>query len=94
VPLEKAATIRSPVSVYRPSLRGLLNGGSDRVGSAGATAHSSFFPGLRPSSRNKNLEKVCAKLRVRTRIEAVAIAVRSGWIDPEEGEGAGGGTSV
>lgn len=29
------------------------------------------------------LEKVCAKLRVRTRIEAVAIAVRAGLIDPE-----------
>jgi len=29
------------------------------------------------------LEKVCAKLRVRTRIEAVAVAVRAGLIDPE-----------
>jgi DNA-binding NarL/FixJ family response regulator len=28
------------------------------------------------------LEKVCAKLRVRTRIEAVAAAVRDGLIDP------------
>jgi len=30
------------------------------------------------------LEKVCAKLHVRTRIEAVAVAVRSGLVDPEE----------
>ena len=32
------------------------------------------------------LEKACAKLRVRTRIEAVAVAVRTGIIDPEEPE--------
>lgn len=50
--------------------------------------------GISPRTVDSYLEKVCAKLRVRTRIEAVAIAVRSGWIDPEEGEGAGGGTSV
>lgn len=31
----------------------------------------------------RDLEKVCAKLRVRTRIEAVAVAVRSGLIDAE-----------
>jgi len=29
------------------------------------------------------LEKTCAKLRVRTRIEAVAVAVRDGIIDPD-----------
>ena len=50
--------------------------------------------GISPRTVDSYLEKVCAKLRVRTRIEAVALAVRSGWIDPEEGEGAGGGTSV
>lgn len=50
--------------------------------------------GISPRTVDSYLEKVCAKLRVRTRIEAVALAVRSGWIDPEEEEGAGGGTSV
>jgi len=29
------------------------------------------------------LEKVCSKLRVRTRIEAVAVAVGAGVIEPE-----------
>ncbi len=31
----------------------------------------------------RDLEKTCAKLRVRTRIEAVAVAVRDGIIDPD-----------
>ncbi len=39
--------------------------------------------GLSPRTVDSYLEKVCAKLRVRTRIEAVAFAVRSGLIDPE-----------
>ncbi len=39
--------------------------------------------GLSPRTVDSYLEKVCAKLRVRTRIEAVAVAVRSGLIDPE-----------
>jgi len=39
--------------------------------------------GLSPRTVDSYLEKVCAKLRVRTRIEAVATAVRSGLIDPE-----------
>lgn len=33
--------------------------------------------------REAYLEKTCAKLRVRTRIEAVAVAVRAGIIDPD-----------
>ncbi|QTC89221.1 MULTISPECIES: helix-turn-helix transcriptional regulator [Brevundimonas] len=39
--------------------------------------------GLSPRTVDSYLEKVCAKLRVRTRIEAVAVAVRTGLIDPE-----------
>jgi len=50
--------------------------------------------GLSPRTVDSYLEKVCAKLRVRTRIEAVAIAVRGGLINPEEGRGGGPGTSV
>lgn len=38
--------------------------------------------GLSPRTVDSYLEKACAKLRVRTRIEAVALAVRSGLIDP------------
>lgn len=39
--------------------------------------------GLSPRTVDSYLEKVCAKLRVRTRIEAVAIAVRVGLITPD-----------
>lgn len=39
--------------------------------------------GLSPRTVDSYLEKVCAKLRVRTRIEAVAVAVRTGLIDPD-----------
>lgn len=39
--------------------------------------------GLSPRTVDSYIEKTCAKLRVRTRIEAVAVAVRSGMIDPE-----------
>ncbi|MBJ7483467.1 MAG: helix-turn-helix transcriptional regulator [Brevundimonas sp.] len=39
--------------------------------------------GLSPRTVDSYLEKVCAKLRVRTRIEAVALAVRTGIIDIE-----------
>ncbi len=39
--------------------------------------------GLSPRTVDSYLEKVCSKLRVRTRIEAVAFAVRNGLIDPE-----------
>ncbi len=38
---------------------------------------------LSPRTVDSYLEKVCAKLRVRTRIEAVAVAVREGIIAPE-----------
>lgn len=38
--------------------------------------------GLSPRTVDSYLEKVCAKLRVRTRIEAVAMAVRRNLIDP------------
>lgn len=37
--------------------------------------------GLSPRTVDSYLEKVCAKLRVRTRVEAVAVGVRSGLID-------------
>lgn len=37
--------------------------------------------GLSPRTVDSYLEKVCAKLRVRTRIEAVALAVRAGLIE-------------
>lgn len=40
--------------------------------------------GLSPRTVDSYLEKACAKLRVRTRIEAVAVAVRDGLIDPEQ----------
>jgi LuxR family quorum-sensing system transcriptional regulator CciR len=39
--------------------------------------------GLSPRTVDSYIEKVCAKLRVRTRIEAVALAVRTGIIDPD-----------
>ncbi len=39
--------------------------------------------GLSHRTVDSYLEKVCAKLRVRTRIGAVAVAVRTGLIDPE-----------
>jgi len=38
---------------------------------------------LSPRTVDSYLEKVCSKLQVRTRIEAVALAVRSGLIEPE-----------
>ena len=38
--------------------------------------------GLSPRTVDSYLEKVAAKLRVRTRIEAVAVAVRAGLIEP------------
>lgn len=37
--------------------------------------------GLSPRTVDSYLEKVCSKFRVRTRIEAVALAVRTGAID-------------
>jgi LuxR family quorum-sensing system transcriptional regulator CciR len=40
--------------------------------------------GLSPRTVDSYLEKACAKLRVRTRVEAVAAAVRDGLIDLEE----------
>lgn len=40
--------------------------------------------GLSPRTVDSYLEKACAKLRVRTRVEAVAAAVRSGLIDVDE----------
>lgn len=39
--------------------------------------------GLSPRTVDSYLEKVAAKLRVRTRIEAVAVAVRAGLIEPD-----------
>lgn len=44
---------------------------------------------LSPRTVDSYLEKVCAKFRVRTRIEAVAAAVRQGIVNPDQGEGAG-----
>lgn len=41
--------------------------------------------GLSPRTVDSYLEKACAKLGVRTRIEAVAVGVRTGLIDPEGG---------
>ncbi|WP_312571107.1 helix-turn-helix transcriptional regulator [Brevundimonas sp.] len=38
---------------------------------------------LSPRTVDSYLEKVCAKLRVRTRIEAVVAAVQAGLIEPE-----------
>ena len=40
--------------------------------------------GLSPRTVDSYLEKVCAKLHVRTRVEAVAVAVRSGLVEVEE----------
>lgn len=42
--------------------------------------------GLSPRTVDSYIEKVRAKLRVRTRIEAVAAAVRLGLIEPEPSE--------
>ena len=39
--------------------------------------------GLSPRTVDSYLEKVCSKLRVRTRIEAVAVAVRAGVVEPD-----------
>ncbi len=41
--------------------------------------------GLSPRTVDSYIEKACAKLGVRTRIEAVAVGVRLGVIDPEDG---------
>lgn len=41
--------------------------------------------GLSPRTVDSYIEKACAKLGVRTRIEAVAVGVRAGIIDPEDG---------
>lgn len=40
--------------------------------------------GLSPRTVDSYLEKVCAKLHVRTRVEAVAMAVRKGLIEVDE----------
>lgn len=40
--------------------------------------------GLSPRTVDSYLEKACAKLRVRTRVEAVAAAVRDGIIEIDE----------
>lgn len=40
--------------------------------------------GLSHRTVDSYLEKTCAKLKVRTRIEAVAVAVRAGIIVPED----------
>ena len=40
--------------------------------------------GISPRTVDSYLEKVCSKLRVRTRIEAVALAVRTGIVDVGE----------
>jgi LuxR family quorum-sensing system transcriptional regulator CciR len=40
--------------------------------------------GLSPRTVDSYLEKACAKLGVRTRIEAVAVGVRTGVIDPDD----------
>ncbi|MNV68722.1 Transcriptional activator protein LuxR [compost metagenome] len=40
--------------------------------------------GLSPRTVDSYIEKACAKLGVRTRIEAVAVGVRTGVIDPED----------
>ncbi|MFN3668456.1 MAG: response regulator transcription factor [Brevundimonas sp.] len=40
--------------------------------------------GLSPRTVESYLEKACAKLGVRTRIEAVALAVRQGLVDPDD----------
>ncbi len=39
--------------------------------------------GLSPRTVDSYIEKACAKLKVRSRIEAVATAVRAGFIDPD-----------
>ena len=39
--------------------------------------------GLSPRTVDSYIEKACSKLKVRTRIEAVAVAVRTGLIDPD-----------
>jgi len=40
--------------------------------------------GLSPRTVDSYLEKVCSKLHVRTRVEAVAMAVRNGLIEVDE----------
>lgn len=42
----------------------------------------SLWNAIANESAQRDLEKVCAKLKVRTRIEAVASAVRQGLIEP------------
>jgi DNA-binding CsgD family transcriptional regulator len=46
--------------------------------------------GLSPRTVDSYIEKACAKLRVRTRIEAVAVAVGAGVIDPDGDAGQAG----
>lgn len=46
-----------------------------------SSADTGGIVGLSPRTVDSYLEKACSKLRVRTRIEAVAVAVRTGLID-------------
>lgn len=47
-----------------------------------SSADIGLIVGLSPRTVDSYIEKACAKLRVRTRIEAVAVTVRYGLIDP------------
>lgn len=49
-----------------------------------SSADIGVIVGLSPRTVDSYIEKACAKLRVRTRIEAVALTVRCGLIDPEQ----------
>ncbi|MGH6978014.1 MAG: response regulator transcription factor [Brevundimonas sp.] len=51
------------------------------VGRGKSSSDIGAILGLSPRTVDSYLEKTCAKLRVRTRIEAVAIAVRAGLIE-------------
>ena len=48
-----------------------------------SSADMGVILGLSPRTVDSYLEKACAKLRVRTRIEAVAVAVRHGLVRVE-----------
>jgi len=85
VQVEDQRMTSSPKS--QPQLRSPLSGREAEcllwVSRGKSSSDIGMILGLSPRTVDSYLEKVCSKLQVRTRIEAVALAVRCGLIDPE-----------
>ncbi len=75
-----------PDPMGRPQLQGLSEREAECliwVSRGKSSTDIGAILGLSPRTVDSYIEKACAKLRVRTRIEAVAFAVRDGLIDPD-----------